>query len=179
MSSGPVYRGFVLVEYLAQPNGVGRLLVPARLDLALVCWLYCTTSVRLRTRCRRRLREVAESNGERLLESSGNTISFAVTLDNLVRKVRLQRSWRPNVCTTVELSVRCTSVTGASSHSSTAVQFQFFSVAWSTFRVRQGQRHSTASSLVHPRLTRKNVLCRRAFYPRRFCLAFSPAIALL
>ncbi|CAM9310034.1 unnamed protein product [Ectocarpus sp. 4 AP-2014] len=35
---------------------------------------------------RRRLREVAESNGERLLESSGNTISFAVTLDSLVRK---------------------------------------------------------------------------------------------
>ncbi|CAB1111034.1 unnamed protein product [Ectocarpus sp. CCAP 1310/34] len=32
---------------------------------------------------RRRLREVAESNGERLLESSGNTISFAVTLDSL------------------------------------------------------------------------------------------------
>ncbi|CAM9549629.1 unnamed protein product [Ectocarpus fasciculatus] len=35
---------------------------------------------------RRRLREVAESNGERLLESSGNTISFAVTLDSLVRE---------------------------------------------------------------------------------------------
>ncbi|CAM9822212.1 unnamed protein product, partial [Ectocarpus sp. 6 AP-2014] len=35
---------------------------------------------------RRRLREVAESNGERLLESSGNTISFAVTLDSLARK---------------------------------------------------------------------------------------------
>ncbi|CAM9754110.1 unnamed protein product [Ectocarpus sp. 12 AP-2014] len=35
---------------------------------------------------RRRLREVAESNGERLLESIGNTISFAVTLDSLVRK---------------------------------------------------------------------------------------------
>ncbi|CAM9683354.1 unnamed protein product [Ectocarpus sp. 8 AP-2014] len=35
---------------------------------------------------RRRLREVAESNGERLLESTGNTISFAVTLDSLVRK---------------------------------------------------------------------------------------------
>eukprot|EP00903_Cladosiphon_okamuranus_P005368 g5361.t1 len=32
---------------------------------------------------RRRLRELAESNGERLLESSDNTISFAITLDTL------------------------------------------------------------------------------------------------
>ncbi|CAM9320260.1 unnamed protein product, partial [Hapterophycus canaliculatus] len=37
---------------------------------------------------RRRLRGVAEKNGERLLESDGNTISFAVTLDTLVRQVR-------------------------------------------------------------------------------------------
>lgn len=36
---------------------------------------------------RRRLREVAESNGERLLESRGNTISFAITLDALMREV--------------------------------------------------------------------------------------------
>lgn len=41
--------------------------------------------------CRRRLREVAESNGERLLESTGNTISFAITLDTLVREVRCLR----------------------------------------------------------------------------------------
>ncbi|CAM9137758.1 unnamed protein product, partial [Ascophyllum nodosum] len=35
---------------------------------------------------RRRLRQVAEDNGERLLESGGNTISFAITLDTLVRE---------------------------------------------------------------------------------------------
>eukprot|EP00752_Nemacystus_decipiens_P001780 g1720.t1 len=39
---------------------------------------------------RRRLREVAESNGERLLESSGNNISFAVTLDTMSGAARDQ-----------------------------------------------------------------------------------------
>lgn len=37
---------------------------------------------------RRRFRQVAEDNGERLLESGGNTISFAITLDTLIEEVR-------------------------------------------------------------------------------------------
>lgn len=41
---------------------------------------------------RKRLGEVAENNGERLLQSNGNTISFAITLDTLVHEVS---RWTP------------------------------------------------------------------------------------